>query len=319
MTTAVLARIRVACAQVTAQATSVHIDHARLGGYARTLFDVDDQVAEDPGRQRIGDDDESAAAFVITLDAINFGSGYFPYLRKRDGMSGYHTVATALRDRVATNGPISGKWLRTIDAAACNEIFDQPDTELAQELMGLFATALRDLGEFIADFDDSFVTFVRSADHSAARLVDQLDRMRFFRDVATYRGFAVPLYKRAQITAFDLAQAFSDRDLGRFDDLHHLTMFADNLVPHVLRVDGVLRFSDDLLERIERVDNIEAGSEPEVEIRAVGLHAVELLQHEVTALGASMTSGEIDSVLWNRGAGARYKAIPRHRSRTVFY
>jgi hypothetical protein len=96
-------------------------------------------------------------------------------------------------------------------------------------------------------------------------------------------------------------------------------MFADNLVPHVLRVDGVLRFSDDLVARIERVDNIDAGSEPEVEIRAVGLHAVELLQQQTAALGASMTSGEIDSVLWNRGAGARYKAIPRHRSRTVFY
>ena len=185
--------------------------------------------------------------------------------------------------------------------------------------MGLFAAALRSLGEFIAGFDDSFVTFVRSSDHSAARLVEQLDRMPFFRDVATYRGLSVPLYKRAQITAFDLAQAFAGSDLGRFDDLHRLTMFADNLVPHVLRVDGVLRFSNDLLARIERVDDIEAGSEPEVEIRAVGLHAVELLHDAVTALGASMSSGEIDSVLWNRGAGARYKAIPRHRSRTVFY
>ena len=96
-------------------------------------------------------------------------------------------------------------------------------------------------------------------------------------------------------------------------------MFADNLVPHVLRVDGVVQFSDQLVARIERVDDIAAGSEPEIEIRAVGLHAVELLQRAVTALGASMTSGEIDSVLWNRGAGARYKAIPRHRTRTVFY
>ncbi|MEO5842488.1 MAG: queuosine salvage family protein [Acidimicrobiales bacterium] len=319
MTTDVLARIRTACAQVTAQATSVHIDHDQLGTFADTLLRPDGQVAgEDPGRQRIGDD-ESAAAFVITLDAINFGSGYFPYLRKRDGMSGYHTVAAALRERVTSHGPITGAWLRTVDVATCNEIFDQPDTELAQELMGLFAAALRDLGVFVDGFDDSFVAFVRSSHHSAANLVEQLDRMPFFRDVATYRGLSIPIYKRAQITAFDLAQAFAANELGRFDDLPRLTMFADNLVPHVLRVDGVLRFSDDLVARIDRVDDIEAGSEPEVEIRAVGLHAVELLQHAVTSLGASMTSGEIDSVLWNRGAGARYKAIPRHRSRTVFY
>ena len=48
-------------------------------------------------------------------------------------------------------------------------------------------------------------------------------------------------------------------------------------------------------------------------------HAVELLRHETTKLGSRLTSGEIDSVLWNRGAGARYKAIPRHRARSVFY
>ncbi|MEZ5167114.1 MAG: hypothetical protein R2695_11730 [Acidimicrobiales bacterium] len=34
---------------------------------------------------------------MLSLDAINFGSGYFPYLRKRPGMSGYHTVASSLR------------------------------------------------------------------------------------------------------------------------------------------------------------------------------------------------------------------------------
>ena len=318
MTADVLARIRTACAQVTAQATDVHIDHDRLGAYVPTLLREHQQAPEDLGRQRMGDD-EAAAAFVIALDAINFGSGYFPYLRKRDGLSGYHTVASALRDHVADHGPLTGRWLRDVDVSTCNAIFDQPDTEFAQELMGLFAVALHDLGDFIAAFDDSFVAFVHSNDHCAARVVDQLDRMPFFHDVANYHGLAVPLYKRAQITAYDLAQAFAGHELGRFDDLHRLTMFADNLVPHVLRVDGVLVFSAELVERIGRVDNIPAGSAAEVEIRAVGLHAVELLQQAVTARGGPMTSGEIDSVLWNRGAGARYKAIPRHRSRTVFY
>ena len=46
------------------------------------------------------------------------------------------------------------------------------------------------------------------------------------------RGF----YKRAQIVAADLALA----GVARFRDLDRLTIFADNLVPHVLRCDGVL-------------------------------------------------------------------------------
>jgi hypothetical protein len=318
MTTDVLSRIRAACAQVTAQATSVHIGHDQIDACARTLLDEHAPALADPGRERMGDD-ESTAAFVISLDAINFGSGYFPFLRKREGLSGYHTVAAALRDHVARRGPITASWLRDVDVAICNEIFEQPPDERPQELMALFARALRDLGEFLADYDDSFVAFVRSVDASAARMVDALDRMPYFHDVSHHRGLEVPLYKRAQITAFDLAQAFRDHPLGHFDDLDRLTMFADNLVPHVLRVDGVLIFERSLVERIERVDDITAGSQPEVEIRAVALHAVELLQHAVTRLGGAMTSGEIDSVLWNRGAGARYKAIPRHRARSVFY
>jgi len=192
MTTDALQRVRAACAQVTAQATYVHIDHERLVAYARTLARTDEQVAEDLGRQRFGDD-ESTAAFVITLDAINFGSCYFPYVRKRHGMSGYHTIAASLRDWAAEKGPITARRLRDIDVTTCNQIFDQPDTDLAQELMGLFATALRDLGGFIGGFDDSFVAFVRSTDHRAARMVEALDRMPFFHDVSTHLGVPVPL------------------------------------------------------------------------------------------------------------------------------
>ena len=51
--------------------------------------------------------------------------------------------------------------------------------------------------------------------------------------------FADPgFYKRAQIVPNDLAVA----GVADFRDLDRLTIFADNLVPHVLRVDGVLRY-----------------------------------------------------------------------------
>ena len=58
--------------------------------------------------------------------------------------------------------------------------------------------------------------------------------MPFFDD----HGF----YKRAQIVPNDLTLA----GVAEFDDLDRLTIFADNLVPHVLRVDGVLRYDAEL-------------------------------------------------------------------------
>ena len=52
-----------------------------------------------------------------------------------------------------------------------------------------------------------------------------------------------------------------------------------------------------------------------LEIRACALHAVDLL---VAAHGGT-TAAEVDEALWNRGAGPRYKAVPRHRSRCTAY
>ena len=50
--------------------------------------------------------------YLLTLDAINFGSGWFPTLRKRPGCSGYFTVAWALADRFREHGPWSNAELR---------------------------------------------------------------------------------------------------------------------------------------------------------------------------------------------------------------
>ena len=102
---------------------------------------------------------------------------------------------------------------------------------------------------------------------------------------------------------------------GTFRDLGQLTIFADNLVPHVLRVDGLLSYDAGLAARIDAGKLIAAGTPEEVEIRAVALHAVE----QLSALLPGASARDLDVYLWNRGQGAAYKAVPRHRTRTVFY
>jgi hypothetical protein len=98
-------------------------------------------------------------------------------------------------------------------------------------------------------------------------------------------------------------------------DLDRLTMFADNLVPQVLRIDGILRFDPELVARIDREELIEHGSPEEVEIRACAVQAVELL----VAARPGAVAAEIDEALWLRGQQPHYKASPRHRSRTTAY
>jgi hypothetical protein len=143
--------------------------------------------------------------------------------------------------------------------------------------------------------------------------------MPFYRDVESYGDLQVPFYKRAQLTVGDLALAFGGAGCGRFADLDQLTIFADNLVPHVLRVDRVLQYDDVLARRIDEGELIPAGSAEEVEIRACALHAVELLVQAMRAASQDVTAQGLDYLLWNRGQQPHYKARPRHRTRTVYY
>ena len=268
------------------------IDTAKLG----TVEPGPDPVL-DPERHYLEGSRDDVAAYLLTLDAINFGSGWFPTLRKRPGSSGYYTVAWALAERFRSDGPWSADELRGLSQAEVARVLGQdPD----HELMDLYAQALRDLGEFLRD--RTALAVVEEAEGSAERLARALaDGMPFFDD----RGF----FKRAQIVPNDLALA----GVAAFGDLDRLTIFADNLVPHVLRVDGVLVYDDDLAWRIDSSELLEPGV-AEREIRACAVHACELIAGEL-----GVPPRTLDTWLWDRGQDARYKAVPRHRTRTVYY
>jgi hypothetical protein len=290
--------VRATCAQIAARARSVRIN-------LEAVADVQPATTPtlDPEFHYLEGEPGDVADYMLALDAINFGSGWFPMLRKRthEGVpvSGYFTVSWALADHVRTHGPPTAAWLsamRTTDIATI--LGQRPD----HELMSLYAQALRSLGRFLEDPVPRALDLVEQAGGSAERLAEMLARgMAMFDD----RGF----YKRAQILANDLALA----GVAQFSDLDRLTIFADNLVPHVLRCDGVLVYDDELAARIDSGEPIPLGG-AEREIRACAVHACELISRR-TGVPARM----IDTWLWTRGQAPEYKARPRHRCRTVFY
>ena len=314
-----LERVRTGCAAVAKRAVHVRINYDLIPAYAASLLPaLARRPTLDPASHYVGHG-EDTVAFILTLDAINFGSGYFPHLHKRPGMSGYFTIASSLTDLFNERGPLSASELKQITPEVCAEIFSQDmgDPVLA-ELMNLFSRALNDLGSYLSDnFHGSFIGPVDEANRSAARLVDMLRSMPLFADEERYGGINVPFYKRAQITVSDLALAFTGEGPGEFSDLDRLTIFADNMVPHVLRVDGILSYDEDLLARIEREELIPSGSEEEVEIRACAVHAAELMVNAIDATEA--TAQQLDNALWNRGRTPEYKATARHRTRSVYY
>ena len=105
--------------------------------------------------------------------------------------------------------------------------------------MRLYAQALRDLGRFLGD--RSALDLVEQAGGSAERLATLLARRHAL------------LRRPAASTSARRSSRATSRSPGvaEFHDLDRLTIFADNLVPHVLRVDGVLRYDPGLAARID--------------------------------------------------------------------
>jgi hypothetical protein len=290
-------RVRAACAEIATSARSVTIDLDAL-----EALDPGPLPELDAERHYLEGEPEDVARYMLALDAINFGSGWFPTLRKRRGadgtaVSGYFTVAWGLADRFRARGPYTNAELRALRAEEIADVLGQPRDH---ELMALFAQALRELGAWLGD--RAALDAIAAAEGSAVRLAEQLAAgMTMFSDV----GF----YKRAQITGSDLALA----GVAAFHDIDRLTIFADNLVPHVLRVDGVLVYDERLAAHIDAGRQLRPGPQ-EREIRACAVHACALI-----AKRTGMSERDIDNALWTRGGAPEYKAIPRHRTRSVYY
>ena len=96
--------VRDSCAQIAARARWVSIDPDALGrvepGPAPEL---------DPAEHLLEGTPEELALFTLTLDTINFGSGWFPTLRKRPGLSGYRTVAARANGARTSPRPVAAR------------------------------------------------------------------------------------------------------------------------------------------------------------------------------------------------------------------
>ncbi len=301
--------LREACAHVAARARHVGVDEGAIAGYAAALPLSAFAPGPADGDPLLPGSSSDPAAFWLTLNAVNFGSGWFPTLRKRPGRSGFWTIALGVQERFDRAGPWPAAALAEIEAAELATVVGQ-DPE--HELIGLLAASLRDLGRHVAEeFGGSYAAVASQAGGSAVGLARMLGDWDCFADCSVYEEIRVPFLKRAQIAAADLARA----GVIAAPDLRGLTMFADNLVPHVLRLDGILGLHPALVARIDREELIEHDSPEEIEIRACALHAVEL----IVAGRPGTCAADVDQLLWLRGRQPRYKASPRHRSRCTAY
>ena len=267
--------VRRACAAIADAARDVTIDLAPPLPQPGT-------AGLDPALHHLDAPPEEVARAVLILDAINFGSGWFDELG---------TDTNALTARLKGTPWTAGE-LRALDTAT---VADRLDLPRDHALPALYRRALNELGRWLGAR-----TALEAIDTgSAQQLVQSLLEMPLYTDP----GF----YKRAQITANDLVLA----GVAGYSDVDELTIFADNLVPHVLRLEGVLRYDPALAARIDAGEPLEHGSREEVEIRACAVYACELI-----AARLGVPPRTLDNWLWNRGVRLPPGA---HRTQTAAY
>lgn len=292
-------------AAVAAQAQYVTIRAEKIADYTAAL------LKKYPLITQMNDNHYLSANYVFALDSINFGSAWF------DDVLTYERVARGLKHAFMQdemNTP--EKWMQATPDIL-RQIFTLPPGKY-DELLKLFAHHLNTSGLMIHDFYDNDVMYLlEESQASAARLVNILGRWPTFHDMARLGDLEIPFMKRPQILAADMYLTFQGQGLGAFADISKLTIFADNMVPHVLRCEGVLEYAPDLAARIDAGDEIPAGSREEIEIRAVAIHAVELMQQTVASRG--ITSINLDHILWHKGEEPAIAGKPAHKTRSVWY
>ena len=309
-------QLRKASERVVMKAKHVQINDGALLGYVENEISQRKKSPEvDAGLMNVGDTG-SKIAFILVRDAINFGSGLHPFLRKKQGCSGARTIGWLLHDHFVKHGPLSPLDLTKATPDFCAKLFDQQRTGPAFELMKMFSIALNEFGgRVIQNFSGHYGNMLSAAEGHAQKLVQVLWDFPHWRDVASYSGIKVPFMKRAQLAAYGLHLA--TKELGGFEDIGKLTIFADNLIPHVLRVDGLIMLQRETEIKIERGNLIPSGCDEEIEIRAAAVHVCEKLCMLSKCRGSPIMPLELSSWLWKRGQSPIYKARPRHR--TVCY
>ncbi|OGM26556.1 hypothetical protein A2627_00845 [Candidatus Woesebacteria bacterium RIFCSPHIGHO2_01_FULL_39_28] len=174
--------------------------------------------------------------------------------------------------------------------------------------------SLSEAGQVLASkFKGKFTNVIEESGYDAVKLVKLIyENFSSFRDMAKYDGKDIYFLKRAQICADDVS--FLIGLPHKLANLGKLTAFADYKLPQMLREAGIIEYTPKLVEQVDNMVLIKAGSKEEVEIRAATVQGIELIRQRIP----EYTAAAIDSTLWYISQD-QTNVRPYHRTYTIYY
>jgi hypothetical protein len=304
--------------QVAARATWVAVDEAAARAWAANHESADWEAPSWPAELRFVGDRAACANLTLLLSCLNFcfwsDRTWAIEFRGRRWRRTYAMYAAVLRAVEEDRSWLHARRWMTAGPVAVAQMFRGLGVI---PLLAERREVLNETGRCLSErFGGDFTAAVEQAGGHARRLAYLLaENFPSFRDVATYGDIQVAVLKRAQLCAADVHHRWLRCGFDGLSGLDELTVFADYRLPQYLRHIGVLVVKPELAARIERREEIAAGSPEEVELRCATIVAAEMIRE---VLGGRIPAWHLDYVLWRRSHDPDVQ-VEHHRTRTIYY
>ena len=179
---------------------------------------------------------------------------------------------------------------------------------------------LREIGEVLrTTFDGRLEHAIEAAGQDALEISRFLvEHFPSYRDACNFKGRSVSLCKRAQLASGMLHGARLARGSTGLARAAKLTVYADYILPAILRFLGVSSYTEDLATTVDGHKEMPAGCRFETEIRISTIAAGEIIVQAALKYGLELTALQLDYWLWRSGFGILDKS-PHHRVVTTNY
>ena len=233
-----------------------------------------------------------------------------------DGATGmFRSLEEALKNGVSL---LDAHFLQNISREKFNEILNG---NIEIPLLDERVKCLSEAGEILLkNFDGSFMKVFETANGDAVELTNLFIKFfSSFNDYATFEGEKVEFHKRAQLNTDMINYRLTKHEEKELSNLEKLTAFADYKVPQMLRKFGILEYAQELAQKIDSCEEIEAGSQEEIEIRAATIWAIDQMKEVLTPRFPQITARQLDDHLWSLGQTKSPDNKPYHRTKTIYY
>ena len=163
--------------------------------------------------------------------------------------------------------------------------------------------------------NNSFYEIIKDKTTDIELLEYIVDNLSYFNDKSIYKGKSIYFYKRAQLLTSDILHILETKEEKQVD-YSHLIGCADYKIPQVMYCYNLLKYSDELSNKVDNKIPLLEDSEEEVEIRAADLEVIDYIYNKIDKKYDRMN---INDFIWLLSQNKEEMTKNYHRTLTKHY